>query len=69
MESASTDLAWVGILPLSYNADYVETELPILILKGDLWFLAMRMGLAIPLLPIATRYEIAIFTKFIQDHP
>jgi hypothetical protein len=69
MEFASTGLAWVGIVPLSYNADYVEKGPPIIILKGDLWFLAMRMGLAIPLLPIATKYEIAIFTKFMQDHP
>ena len=69
MEVASTGLAWVGIVPLSYNVDYVDKGPPNCILKGDLWFLAERMGLVFPLLPIASRYEIAMLTKFMQDHP
>eukprot|EP00978_Attheya_sp_CCMP212_P040584 scaffold223105_cov63-Attheya_sp.AAC.1 len=41
MEFASTGLAWVGIVPLSYNVDYANKRLPNCILKGDLWFLAI----------------------------
>jgi len=69
MEFKPIDMASVGIVPLSYDSDYVEEGEPDESLKGDLKFLAERLRLVLPLLPIATKEEIKLFTEFMMSHP
>jgi hypothetical protein len=63
------DYVAIGIGPLAYNADYVEKGAPDPRLKGDLLFVADRMGLKCAPMPIAHPKEKAMFNKHMQDYP
>ena len=69
MEFKGTNLISVGIGPLSYDENYVEVGAPDDSLSGNMLFIAERMGLVLPLMPIATMREIQIFTTFMGRHP
>lgn len=58
----------VGIGPLCYNNEYVEIGKPASHFKGDMKFIAVRMGLKYPLMHMGSQDEIKIFTNFMTDH-
>jgi hypothetical protein len=62
MEFKGTNLISVGIGPLSYDENYVEVGVPDDCLSGNMLFIAEKMGLNLPLMPIGTMKEIQIFT-------
>ena len=57
----------VGVGPLNYSSSYVDKGDPHPCLKGDLLFLASRMKLRGPPLPIVSREERRIFNEFIKN--
>jgi hypothetical protein len=59
----------VGIGPLSYDADCVRKGPPMNGLKGDVLFLAERMGLECPPLPVGHKDEYSIFSQYFLRHP
>jgi hypothetical protein len=59
----------VGIGPLNYHPEFVESGPPHASLKGDMRFLAERMELVGPPLHIAHPYEKHIFNEFMKDNP
>ncbi len=59
----------VGIGPLSYNKSFVQSGEPDARLKGDMLFVARKMGVVCPPLPIATKEERRIFTDFLLENP
>lgn len=69
MEFKPVDMVSVGIAPLTYDLDYVDRGPPHVTLRGDVRFVAEQTGLIFPLLPIASKEEIKIFTRFMLDHP
>lgn len=63
---ANTNFSPIGIGPLSYDSRYVDCGQPSPKLKGDLRYVANKMGLVFPLLPISTREEYKLFTNHIS---
>jgi len=59
----------VGISPLHYSSDYVIKGTPSDNLKSDLRFIAEKMNVVCPLLPIAHRNEKRIFNDFYKNNP
>ena len=68
LEMKPSNLVSVGIGPLCYGDDFVELGEPHESLTGDLYFIAKRMGIKYPLMPVATRQEIVIFTRFMANN-
>lgn len=64
-----TEFVAVGIGPLSYDAKYVDTGEPMAHFKGDLKFLAERMKLKCPPLPLSTKEEHVIYNNYLKSHP
>lgn len=63
------DFVSVGIGPLSYDPNYVElSSNPSINLKQDLHFIAKRMGLKYPLLPLASTQEVKVLNDFLLNH-
>ena len=59
----------VGIGPLSYLPEYVTSGPPHPLLKGDIKFLAERMHLTLPPLPISSSTEKKIFNELVALNP
>jgi len=64
-----TEFVAVGIGPLSYDLKYVDTGEPMPHFKGDLKFLAERMKLKCPPLPLSTKQEHLIYNDYLKSHP
>ena len=64
-----TEFVAVGIGPLSYDLKYIDTGEPMAHFKGDLKFLAKRMKLKCPPLPLSTRQEYSIYNDYLKSHP
>jgi hypothetical protein len=63
------DYVAVGIGPLNYNDDYVTKGPPDPLLKGDLRFVADRMRLKCPPMPVAHPREKKMFNDHMKAHP
>ena len=59
----------IGVGPLSLDPEYVQQGEPLPVLKGDLHFMAERMKLECPPLPLAHKDEFKIFRHFIARNP
>lgn len=59
----------VGIGPLCYDPDYVDTGECHQNLRGDMRFLAEKMNLVLPPLPLSHRDEHKIFNDYVKAHP
>jgi hypothetical protein len=59
----------VSVGPLTYNPSCVRQGPPMVGLKGDILFLALRMGLECPPLPVGRKNEFTIFTRFFLKQP
>lgn len=67
---AIADFVAIGIGPVSLNPDFVKMGEPMAHLKGDLRFMAERMKLNCPPLPIGgRREEIRMFSTFMSLYP
>jgi len=64
-----TEFVAVGIGPLSYDLKYIDTGEPMAHFKGDFKFLAKRMKLKCPPLPLSTRQEYSIYNDHLKSHP
>jgi hypothetical protein len=64
-----TDLVALGIGPLSYSSDYVDKGPTSAVLKGEIKFIAEKMELVIPPLPISHPIEKAMYNNFRESHP
>jgi hypothetical protein len=62
MEFKGTSLISVGIGPRNYDANYVEVGVPDDSLSGNMLFIAEKMGINLPLMPIGTMKEIQILS-------
>ncbi|KAL7535177.1 hypothetical protein ACHAXR_006318 [Thalassiosira sp. AJA248-18] len=68
-EYSPLDFTAVGLGPLTFNEDYVERGEPAECLKGDLRFMAERMGLKYPFFPPSTKKELGMIKRFCGDCP
>jgi hypothetical protein len=63
------DFIAIGIGPLCYSNDYVTQGEPLPELKGDILFIAKKMNLKCPPLPIVSQQEIALYNNLLQKKP
>mmetsp|Transcript_4336 Transcript_4336/g.6328 ORF Transcript_4336/g.6328 Transcript_4336/m.6328 type:complete len:158 (-) Transcript_4336:565-1038(-) len=61
-------VAW-GLGPLSFDPRFVDEGHPADHLKGDLLFMAKRMGVKYPPLPPSTKEEFGMIKGFCASHP
>lgn len=65
---ADDEFVSVGIGPLCDDNECVEMGKPASHFKGNMKFIAIRMGLKYPLMHMGSQDEIKIFTDFMTDH-
>ena len=69
-EFQPTEFQPIGVGPLTFNPDYVKkSDTPSPALNGGLKFMAKKMKVEIPPLPLATKEEYGILKEFCTTHP
>ena len=68
-EHTPVDFVAVGVGPLSIDEDYVTVGDPADGLKGDLLFMAEKMGVKYPPLPPASQREYGMIKRFCSTNP
>ena len=69
MVKTDPDFISVGIGPLHYSSNYIESGMPNDRLSPDIKFIAEQMNLKCPPLPIAHPHEKKIFSDYYGNHP
>ena len=59
----------VGVGPLSFDERFVTKGEPLKVLKGGLRFMAQRMKVSCPPMPVSTKVEHHMLNTFLSHHP